>query len=317
LKTFEIVVFWLALNLLFAKDLLSVLLNHALNPVRPWLNRKKTLHKKELPKPTESAILAQLQEISLFESFPKQHLAQLISQSEWLAIEAGQLLVAQGDLGNDMFVLLEGELRVSRQLSSGLVETLTHLHRQAIFGGVADTQEVFLGVDVEAVKNSVVLRIGKSVINVALQALSGDHESKKVMDQRRTLAQAIAQSAFFKDLPKELTNLFFSSTSEFLQPVLGSKIITEGQESDDFYVVIEGSVTVSKSGQTMATISAGQFFGEMALLHSRKRTADVIANEACMLLKIPAAVFYDMLAMNWGLALNIDLMATKRGVVLL
>lgn len=80
----------------------------------------------------------------------------------------------------------------------------------------------------------------------------------------------------------------------------GSRIITEGDPADAFYVLLEGRVRVSTRDDTggveeLATLAAGDFFGEVGLLESIPRTASVDATEPARLLRIPGSDFVDTL----------------------
>ena len=57
----------------------------------------------------------------------------------------------------------------------------------------------------------------------------------------------------------------------------GQVLIQEGAHGDDFYVLVEGSADVrkGKSGRRIATLGAGDFAGEIALLTNAPRTATV------------------------------------------
>jgi CRP-like cAMP-binding protein len=75
----------------------------------------------------------------------------------------------------------------------------------------------------------------------------------------------------------------------------GSQIVKQGQEGDGMYMVIEGEVRVRMivgiTESTLATLAAGEFFGEMSLFDSGPRSADVIANQDSVLLKISSEAF--------------------------
>jgi CRP/FNR family cyclic AMP-dependent transcriptional regulator len=66
----------------------------------------------------------------------------------------------------------------------------------------------------------------------------------------------------------------------------GTKIVTEGSSGVGFYLILEGSAEVSRSGEKLAKLGSGAFFGEMSLLDDAPRSADVIALEAtsCLVL---------------------------------
>jgi CRP/FNR family cyclic AMP-dependent transcriptional regulator len=57
----------------------------------------------------------------------------------------------------------------------------------------------------------------------------------------------------------------------------GTQIITEGEEGNTMYVILDGTARVSRNGRRLATISAGDSFGELALLSKGPRTATVVA----------------------------------------
>jgi MFS family permease len=68
-----------------------------------------------------------------------------------------------------------------------------------------------------------------------------------------------------------------------LQAAPGDVIIREGDPGDRFYVIGDGAVEVSRAGEPLAKLGAGDFFGEIALLRNVPRMATVIATEATSL----------------------------------
>ena len=81
----------------------------------------------------------------------------------------------------------------------------------------------------------------------------------------------------------------------------GTIVVKQGQEGDGMYLVIEGEVRVRMivgiTETTLATLGAGEFFGEMSLFDSGPRSADVLANQESVLLKISNEAF-DRLVKN-------------------
>jgi CRP-like cAMP-binding protein len=71
------------------------------------------------------------------------------------------------------------------------------------------------------------------------------------------------------------------------------EIVKEGNPGDAMYLILEGEVRVrlmiAGKESILATLSAGEFFGEVALFDHGPRSADVVANHDCLLLKIAAS----------------------------
>ena len=79
----------------------------------------------------------------------------------------------------------------------------------------------------------------------------------------------------------------------------GTSIIKKGELGKIFYMIKEGTTTVTDlaAGATMAdaTLSAGAYFGEMALMNDSPRTATIIAKSDVTLLCLSREAFQNVL----------------------
>ena len=57
----------------------------------------------------------------------------------------------------------------------------------------------------------------------------------------------------------------------------GATMVAEGQPGVGFFVLLDGTATVTVGGETRRTLSAGDWFGEIALIDEGMRTATVTA----------------------------------------
>ncbi len=89
----------------------------------------------------------------------------------------------------------------------------------------------------------------------------------------------------------------------------GAVLFEEGQPGDYMYVVQEGEVEIRRQvGETervLAVLPAGEFFGEMAILNGRPRSATAVCRTHCRLLTIEGKTFEAMLRARPEIALRI------------
>ncbi|HRO67636.1 MAG TPA: cyclic nucleotide-binding domain-containing protein, partial [Pseudobdellovibrionaceae bacterium] len=90
-------------------------------------------------------------------------------------------------------------------------------------------------------------------------------------------------------------------------------ICKEGDQGDSCFVIIQGSVTVSKGPKTIGVLGPGEAFGEIALFFTQgTRTATVMAQRNTSVLEIKAKDFYGMLSENLLLAAEFEKLALAR-----
>jgi CRP-like cAMP-binding protein len=64
----------------------------------------------------------------------------------------------------------------------------------------------------------------------------------------------------------------------------GVRLVGEGSHGYSFFVLAEGTASVTAEGEELATLQAGDFFGEVAMLGSGRRTASVTSTAPARLL---------------------------------
>jgi CPA1 family monovalent cation:H+ antiporter len=89
------------------------------------------------------------------------------------------------------------------------------------------------------------------------------------------------------------------------------KIVAIGGRSDAMYFIAAGEVAVHLGSMTVP-LKEGDFFGEMGLLESRRRNADVVAVGYCQLLVLSRKDFNVLLARRPGMRAEVEAVAAKR-----
>jgi len=92
-----------------------------------------------------------------------------------------------------------------------------------------------------------------------------------------TKVDALARAPLFGELSRnELGEL--AKASEDLEVEEGKALTREGDLGREFFVIVEGDVSVTKDGAEIRRLAPGDFFGEIALVYeSPRRTATVTA----------------------------------------
>jgi CRP-like cAMP-binding protein len=75
----------------------------------------------------------------------------------------------------------------------------------------------------------------------------------------------------------------------------GKVLATEGDRGREFFVVLEGSADVRHDGLDLPPLGAGDFFGEIALVTDKARTATVTATTPMRALVITDRAFRELL----------------------
>lgn len=92
----------------------------------------------------------------------------------------------------------------------------------------------------------------------------------------------------------------------------GTRIITEGQPGDGFYVLEKGSATVTVRGERKATLEAGGYFGEMAVIDRGLRSATITTDSPTTMLHLPSSAFRSLIQRDPALAAALEAELVRR-----
>jgi len=113
---------------------------------------------------------------------------------------------------------------------------------------------------------------------------------------------ALASVSFLSGMNQRQLKMIAQSGKEFSYKS-GDTIVEEGTMGVGFYLVLDGKVEVRKGSKTLATLSKGQFFGEMSLIDEQPRSADVVAVQPTNCFTISTWVFAALIKQHPELAL--------------
>jgi len=114
----------------------------------------------------------------------------------------------------------------------------------------------------------------------------------------------LARVPLFKELSKRDLEFLATRVDEVsLKP--GQTVIREGQPTDAFFILLSGTVNVTRGEKPAAQLGPGDFFGEIGMLDQGPATATVVADGPVEAMVLSHAQFRDAIKGNDGLALQV------------
>ena len=84
-------------------------------------------------------------------------------------------------------------------------------------------------------------------------------------------------------------------SDQWFNILAGTELTREGEASDAFYVMLDGTADVRRGGVPVNELGSGDFFGEIGLLGHSARTASVVATTDVRTFVIPARAFRSLI----------------------
>lgn len=137
------------------------------------------------------------------------------------------------------------------------------------------------------------------VVTVA-ESGAGDERLRKLALRRKLLAR----TPLFRPLNDReiLRVLQVTTTAQYAD---GEVVMREGETGDELFIVLSGRIQVRHGDAVIATLSAGEHVGEMALIRSQPRSATVQSEGSSELMVIRRADFFDILRKEHQLAVKL------------
>lgn len=101
----------------------------------------------------------------------------------------------------------------------------------------------------------------------------------------------------FQDIPGEELSRVAQIAEEQTFPA-ESVICRDGDPADCLYVIVSGSVRIQKRGREIALLTWAHPLGEMAVIDSSVRSADAIAVEETVVLRVGQEQFLEIMQSN-------------------
>lgn len=192
----------------------------------------------------------------------------------------GAEVVQMGAVGQSFYFVAAGAVRVYRRDEAGQEQELGRLGEGALFGELALLAAQPRSASVAVVGEADLIEFGAAALRAAAEELPQLAAVLHRFTRERLLKNLLANSPLFRpfsqqqriDLARRFTGHEIAS---------GAAIIREGDPGRGLYVVLAGEVEVLKGegpvATRLATLGAGDLFGEISLVRGTPTTATVRA----------------------------------------
>jgi cAMP-dependent protein kinase regulator len=215
-------------------------------------------------------------------------------------MEAGKVVYKEGDSGNYLYLIGMGSIRLETKNTSGKPKVISHLIEGDFFGEYAFMSRSQHQETATTETECSLLMISRRTFDGWVSKYPSIKDTVEDFYRRRILARVLAITPVFEGVPPEarmaLANHFHLKTFK-----AGEKVVTEGEGGDSFYLIRSGTVRVTTQGMSsggqeveLGTMRDGEFFGEVALLTAKPRTATVVAASNLELMELSRNDFIEI-----------------------
>ncbi len=222
-------------------------------------------------------------------------------------VEAGDIVFRQGEFGDRFYIVVSGQLEVA--VDGKLVRTLgigDHFGELALLRRIPRTATVTALTEARLVsverqdflgalsgRNAVTEAIPSTAhIMPLVQPWNPEPFLRNSQASEETRAAALHTVPLLAGLAAGAI-LDLVRCAEVIEVTPSTVVVEQDSEPDAYFVIVIGEIRFLVDGEPTGSLSQGDGFGELALLHGTGRTASAVASTAATLLRFPAQAFLE------------------------
>ena len=230
-----------------------------------------------------------LQSIPLFSDMGAEELFAVFERLAIRRFPENTLVCEEGDVGRSMYVIAEGWLEVFIKDADGSPMVLSRLRGGDFFGEFGLLTNGVRNASVQAKTDVEVLEITSKDFDFIEAQYPGIWLILEDYLKRRMMDTILRKSPVFRAL-NDTEREQLGKSVKLKKFAMGDVITEEGTPGAEMYFVKSGSLTVMvQKGQDRVVVGElhpGEYFGEVAMLSGRNRTASVHAKTECELFEL-------------------------------
>lgn len=246
--------------------------------------------------------IATIKNTKLFSNMTEIDFLELLKSIKLVRYTANRIILREGEIGNELYIIAEGSVRVFTQDMNGVkipLKTLVkgdYFGEQAIIGKTNKNRNS----NIEAITDTTLICIDGTHF---AQSLKENHTLKSKMESEK-YQQAVniisATSGSENNIESILTTIKKPNILEYRN---NEYIFKVGDKPDNVYVVLQGKVKIlipdkNTGAFTMRLLNRGQIFGELGVIKNELRSATAIAHSNLRVLAIESSNFIRKVSTN-------------------
>ena len=224
----------------------------------------------------------------------------------------GETIVTEGEQGESMFAIVEGEVSLRRVLRDNSIFEVSRLGEGDFFGEIALLSGGRRLASVVATRQVVAIEFNRVALGPVLRDHPGVARSLELFYRQRLLANLLRSNPLFQLMSVETREALSNSFSAVTRSE-GDIIIEQGKPVDGLYMLLRGVCEVSDAtGHRYPDLFEGDLFGEISLILEEPATATVKALGPVTALKLPVEEFVERVLNDPGVRESVLALASAR-----
>ncbi len=227
-----------------------------------------------------------------FEDLPGDLLSDLAGRVHLRTLPPGHAVFRQGDRPDGFYVVRKGRVAIEDEdPDTGDIHLMKTLERGESFGELGLLTSAPRSATVRSLTDTQLFRIDKGTFD---RLLADTIEAPAFAPTLQMFAELRALTVFRHLSNEELGEVIDHGGMVSFPP--GEVIIAQGDAGDAFYAIVSGQARVDRDGRELATLGAGDHFGELALLNDAPRNATVVARTPMRAFRLDRESFERLIA---------------------
>jgi len=228
---------------------------------------------------------------SLIEKLSDQEALEFIRQAKLITSVKGEVLIHEGEVGNQFYMILQGSMGVNIDLNDGTTLNIKSLHDGDYFGEYACIYKLPRTATIIADEDTLLLEFPDTAISSLMTQSPDAGEILMGMMAQRLIQSLTHIHPAFSDIVDgdhdwvaEESNILDINADDRLTP-----------HANKAYLILYGAFNVLQDGHTLAQLEKSQMFSALnSHLHVAEQTT-LIAQERCLVCEIPEEIFHSFM----------------------